>query len=57
MKRISSRRALNSERLRRPKYDPVIIERTLGLVIGPSTALYRSFLKHCTLTNKAVGTI
>ena len=30
---------------------------TIGLVFGPSTALYRPFLKHCTLTNKAVGTI
>ena len=29
----------------------------LGLVLGPSTALYGPFLKHCTLTNKAVGTI
>ena len=28
-----------------------------SLVLGPSTALYRSFLEHCTLTNKAVGTI
>ena len=36
---------------------PVIIERTIGLVLGPCTALYRPFLKHCTLTNKAVGTI
>ena len=26
-------------------------------MLGPSTALYRHFLKHCTLTNKAVGTI
>ena len=26
-------------------------------MLGPSTASYRSFLKHCTLTNKAVGTI
>ena len=34
-----------------------IIERTIGLVLGPFTALYRSFLKRCTLTNKAVGTI
>ena len=32
--------------------DPVIVEKTLGLVLGPSTA---SFLKQCTLTNKAVG--
>ena len=42
---------------RRRQYDPVIIERTIGLVLGPSTALYEPFLKHCTLTNKAVGTI
>ena len=45
------------KRLRRRQYDPEIIERTIGLVLGPFTALYRSFLKHCTLTNKAVGTI
>ena len=45
------------KRLLRRKYDPLIIERTKGLVLGPSTALYRSFLKHCTLTYKAVGTI
>ena len=45
------------KRLRRRQYDPVIIERTVGLVLGPFTALYRLFLKHCTLINKAVGTI
>ena len=45
------------KRIRRRKYNPLIIERTIGLVLGPSTALYRSFLKHCTLTNKAMGTI
>ena len=45
------------KRLRRRKYDPVILERTIGLVFGPSTALCRYFLKHCTLTNKTVGTI
>ena len=45
------------KRLRCRKYDPVIIERTIGFVLGPSTALNRSFLKHCTLTNKAMGTI
>ena len=45
------------KRLRRRQYDPVIIERTIGLVLGPSTALYEPFLKHCTLTNKAIGTI
>ena len=45
------------KQLQRRKYDPVIIERTIGLVLGPSTALYRSFLKHCTLNNRAIGTI
>ena len=45
------------KRLRWRQYDPVIIERTIGIVLGPSTALYEPFLKHCTLTNKAVGTI
>ena len=45
------------KRLRWRKYDPVIIKRTIGPVLGPFTALYRPFLKHCTLTNKAVGTI
>ena len=45
------------KRLRRRQYDPLIIERTIGLVLGPFTALYGPFLKHCTLTNKAVGTI
>ena len=43
--------------LRRRHYDPSIIERTISLMLGPSTALYGPFLKHCTLTNKAVGTI
>ena len=45
------------KRLRRRQYDPVIIERTIGLVLGHCIALYKPFLKHCTLTNKAVGTI
>ena len=45
------------KRLRRRKYDPVIIERTIGLLLGPSTSLYRYFLKLCTLTNKAVETV
>ena len=45
------------KRLLRRQYDPMIIERTIGLVLGPFTALYRSFLKRCTLTSKAVGTI
>ena len=42
------------KRLRRRKYDTVIIERTIDLVLGLSTVLYRSFLKHCTLTNKSL---
>ena len=45
------------KRLRRRQYDPLVIETTIGLVLGPCTALCRLFLKHCTLTNKAVGTI
>ena len=45
------------KRLRHRKYDARIIERTIGIVLGPSTALYRSFLKHCTLTNKTMGAI
>ena len=44
------------KRIRRREYNPVIMERTIGLVLGTSTALYRSFLMHWTLTNKAVGT-
>ena len=45
------------KRFWRRQYDPLIIERTLCLVLGPSTAFYRPFLKHFTLTNKVVGTI
>ena len=45
------------KRLRRRQYDPVIIERTIGIVLRPFTALYKPFLKHCTLNYKAVGTI
>ena len=45
------------KRLRRRKYDLVIIEMTIGLVVGPSTAFYRSFPECCTLNNKVVGTI
>ena len=45
------------KRLRRRQYDLAIIERTIGLVLGPFTALFRSFLKRYTLTNKAIGTI
>ena len=43
------------KRLRRRQYDPGIIEKTIGLVLGTSTATYRFFLKHCTLTNKALS--
>ena len=45
------------KRLQRRMYDPGIIENTTGLVPGSSTAFYRSFLKHCTLTKNAMGTI
>ena len=45
------------KRLRSRQYDPIIIERTIGIVFCPSTAFYEPFLKHCTLTNKAAGTI
>ena len=45
------------KRLRRRQYVQLIIERTIGLVLGPFTALYGPFLKYCTLTNKAVWTI
>ena len=44
------------KRLRRWHYDPGIIEKTIGIVLGPSTSLYRLFIKHCTLTHHAVGT-
>ena len=43
------------KRLRRQQYNPLIIERTIGLMLGPSTALHKPFLEHCTLTKKAVG--
>ena len=45
--------------LRRRQYYPAIIEGTICLVLGPLQPCvdYRSFLKRCTLTNKAVGTI
>ena len=42
------------KRLRRRQYDPTSIERIICLVLGTFTALYKSFLKRCTLTNKAV---
>ena len=47
---------LNS--LRRRKYDPVIIEKTVRHVLGLSTAIvYKSLLEHCTLTNNAMRNI
>ena len=45
------------ERIQCRTYDPVIIERTMILVLVPSTSLYRPFQERCTLTNKAVGTL
>ena len=37
-------------------YDSGIIVKTIGLLLGPSKAMYRLSLKHSTLTKKAVGT-
>ena len=51
------RKIQKATRQRRRQYDLLIIERTIGLVFGPSTALHIPFLKHCTLTKKVVGTI
>ena len=45
------------EHLPRRRYDPVIIDRTIGLLLGLSTALYNSLQKHCILTNQVVRTI
>ena len=49
--------SLMVKRLGWRQYDPLIIERTKGLVLCPCTALNRPFLKHCILTNKKVWTI
>ena len=45
------------KRLRRRQYDQLIIEMTIDLVLGPSTALHRPLLKRYSLTYKAVWTI
>ena len=45
------------KRLQSRKYYPLIINRKIGIALGPSLALNRYFQKHCILTNKAVGTI
>ena len=45
------------KQVRRRQYDQGIIEKIMGLVLGPSTTVYRFVLKHCTLTNKAMGSI
>ena len=46
------------KRLRRRQYDPEMHrEDYRSCAICPFTALCRSFLKRCTMTNKAVGTI
>ena len=43
------------KRLRRRKYDPVIIERTIGRVLGPFYSLVQILpIAYCTLTNKAL---
>ena len=43
------------KRLRCRQYYPGIIEKTIGLALCSSTAIYRLVLKHCTLTIKVVG--
>ena len=40
------------KRLQRRQYDPAIIERTICLMLGHFTALYRSFLQRSTLTKR-----
>ena len=45
------------ERLRHRQSDQAIIDRTIGLVLGLFTALYRYFLKRCTLNYKVDRTI
>ena len=45
------------KRIRRRKYQPVIIERTIDLLPGPFTALLMSFLGRSALTNKAMWNI
>ena len=42
----------NSKGFRRPQCDPIIIEMTIGFVLGPSSALYIPFLMRCTLTKR-----
>ena len=42
-------------RFRCRKYEQVIIERTIVLLLGPSSALYRSFLEHCSLAKRRWG--
>ena len=38
-------------------YDPHLIERSIRMVYGPSTAIHRRLFPDCTLTDKAEGTI
>ena len=44
------------KRLQRRQYDPGSIQKTIGLALGRSVAIYRLVITHCTLTYKAVGT-
>ena len=43
------------KRIRHRNYDQVIIERTIGLVLGPSTALYKDFLSIALELTKRCG--
>ena len=44
-------------RLRLRQYYPLIIDRTISRMLDPYTDVHIDFLKHCTITNKAMGTI
>ena len=46
------KQSIQFKKFKKRQYEPVTIEMTLDLVLGLSTALYRPFLKHCTLTRR-----
>ena len=50
----SSKRIIG--RILKRKYDPIVVRRTVCMVLGPSTVYNLHTLFHCTLTNQAGGT-